>query len=469
MEGGSGSGTGTVSHRMRRALGRLNCLRRSIHTTDVAILGGGPAGLSLAAALRGRRETCHLDVSIIDSQPLESLSTWADNKNMDSYENRVVSLTPRTIGHLNSIGAWNNVILERTVAYDEMKVWDGLTGVEVNFDPWIMDDRNEIATMIENKNIQQACYALLSEDQIFDSRKVANISRSSNEWPLLTFDDGSQIETRLLVGADGPNSPVRRFAGIESRGWDYNRDGVVATLKLEYDNYRACAYQRMLPSGPLALLPLPEGHASMVWSTYPDRSSWLKAASGQTAAAMINAGFRLESVDLDFIFEQVDPRDSAAVMNELDWRMPPESLEREDLPVPVLEVQPGSMASFPLRMRHADTYIAKRIALVGDAAHTTHPLAGQGLNMGQCDVQHLVDALSVACDRGVDIGESLALEPYWKAAYVPNHLKLGVFDKIHKLYSTSFWPIVQLRSLGAAGVESSDTVKRFLMKQASML
>lgn len=455
---------------MRRAFRGLTYLRRSIHTADVTILGGGPAGLSLAAALRHRPETNHLSVSVLESQPLGNLSRWVESKkDLDTYENRVVSLTPRTVGYLKRIGVWDNVVLERTVAYDEMRVWDGLTGVDVDFDSWNSEDSVAIATMIENKNIQQACYAMLSEDQIFDSRKVTGISRADNGWPLLNLEDGIQIKTRLLVGADGPNSPVRKFAGIESRGWDYNRAGVVATLKLEYDNFKTCAYQRMLPSGPLALLPLPDGHASMVWSTYPARASWLKAAAPETAVAMVNAGFRLENVDLDYIFDNIDPQDSAAIMTELDWRMPPESLDSDDLPVPIAELQPNSMASFPLRLRHADSYVSDRIALVGDAAHTTHPLAGQGLNMGQCDVEHLVDALSLACDRGVDIGEPLALEPYWKAAYLPNHLKLGVFDKIHKLYSCKSWPVVQLRSLGAAGVQNSETLKQILMHQASTL
>jgi ubiquinone biosynthesis monooxygenase Coq6 len=137
------------------------------------------------------------------------------------------------------------------------------------------------------------------------------------------------------------------------------------------------------------------------------------------------------------------------------------------VPIRVAGVQDGSRASFPLSMKHSDTYISERVALVGDAGHTTHPLAGQGLNMGQSDVSSLVAALQDASIRCLDIGSPLALEPFWKAAYLSNHLKLGVFDKLHKLYSTDFGPIVALRSWGLSAVNQSSIVKRFLMHNAS--
>ena len=370
-----------------------------------------------------------------------------------------------------------------------MQVWDGISGSRISFD-WVSAHQparrpqNTIAYMTENLNITSALLERLHElggVSVFEKTKVSSIALGTNteslnltSWPYLTLSSGKILAARLLVGADGFNSPVRAFAGINSRGWDYNRHGVVATVRLSstngFDGYHSyvnghhekVAYQRFLPTGPVALLPLPDNYATLVWSTHPDHAAHLKTLSPQDFVAMVNAAFRLSSVDLAFMHTRSSGQDE-----ELAWREKHTSFDPLLIPGRVENVQPGSIASFPLRMRHADTYIGERIALVGDAAHTIHPLAGQGLNQGQGDVASLVRTIEYAVSHGQDMGKQMSLEVYNAERYAANHQLLGVVDKLHKLYSVQSGPLVALRSWGLQAVDKMAPLKEFLMRQAA--
>lgn len=393
----------------------------------------------------------------------------------DRYSNRCSSLTPTSAGFLERIGAWQHVRKDRTQPYHEMQVWDGVSGARIEFD-WDGGAGQTIAYMIENLNITSALLSRLDElggITVFDNTKVEGITFGEeadglnlSEWPVVSLAGGQRLWARLLVGADGANSPVRSFAGIESRGWDYDRHGVVATLQLEGEGWggdnNKTAYQRFLPTGPVAVLPLPGNYSSLVWSTTPDRASRLKSLSSRDFAAMVNAAFRLSPVDLDYLHSQTSGQEE-----EVSWRMQHVSVHQEDIPQSVVGVQEGTVASFPLKMRHADTYIGERVALVGDAAHTIHPLAGQGLNQGQGDIQSLAKTIDYAVSHGQDIGAHLSLESYNAERYAANHLVLGVCDKLHKLYSVQSGPLVPLRSLGLSAVNAMRPVKDFLMNQAA--
>ena len=362
-----------------------------------------------------------------------------------------------------------------------MQVWDGVSGSRIHFD-WQPDSAHPsptIASMTENANLVRGLLERLSElggCQMFDRTKVSHIalgptpepaaqSLDLSSWPHLTLSSGQTLAARLLVGADGANSPVRTFAGICSRGWDYDRHGVVATLKLaQHPGVPATAYQRFLPTGPIAMLPLPGGYATLVWSTTPAHAAHLKTLAPEDFLAMVNAAFRLMPVDIAYMHTigqgQVD---------ELEWRVKhtPQLEEGERIPYWADEVQEGSLASFPLRMRHAETYATHRVALVGDAAHTVHPLAGQGLNMGLGDVESLAGIIAFAVEHGMDLGDQLSLERYNSERYAENHVLLGVVDKLHKLYSWSGGPVVGLRSLGLDAVNRLGPLKELFMRRAS--
>jgi ubiquinone biosynthesis monooxygenase Coq6 len=366
-----------------------------------------------------------------------------------------------------------------------MQVWDGVTDARISFD-WdtarpLMSPRNPaqpttIAYMIENTNTTTALLSRLEElggVDMFTSTKVSSIELGSDteevdfsSWPILTLSNGKTLAARLLVGADGANSPVRTFAGIESRGFDYNRHGVVASLKIEGQGWGGpdykIAYQRFLPTGPLALLPLPGNTSTLVWSTTPERAAKLKSLAPEDFVAMVNAGFRLSPTDLEYLHTL--PSGQA---EEVAWREKHTPVDERAIPMRITNVQAGTVASFPLRMRHADTYTGERVALVGDAAHTIHPLAGQGLNQGQGDAAALVQTISHAVQTGQDIGSTLALESYTSERYAANNAMLGVCDKLHRLYSVESGPIVGLRSLGLRAVDAMGPLKNFFMNKAA--
>ncbi|KFA80267.1 hypothetical protein S40288_04537 [Stachybotrys chartarum IBT 40288] len=443
---------------------------------DVVCVGGGPAGLSLLSALRSHPVTSRLRVALVEAQDLSKAAAFSLPPTQ--FSNRCSSLTPTSAEYLNAIGAWTHLQRPRVQEYHEMQVWDGITDARIEFDwqPASAGGGRPIAYMTENANLVSGLLKRLRElggFDIFDKSRVEDISLGEEtedvdlrEWPIVRLSGGHSLAARLLVGADGANSPVRTFANIPSKGWDYGRQGVVATLELEGDgwggSHNKIAYQRFLPTGPVAMLPLPGKYATLVWSTTPENAALLKTLSPQDFVATVNAAFRLSAVDLAFMHTQ-----QSGQQEELAWRLQHTPVAADTLPQAVVGVQEGTVASFPLKMRHADTYIGERVALVGDAAHTIHPLAGQGLNQGQADVQSLAKAIQYAVEHGQDLGTYMWLESYNSERYAANHVMLGVCDKLHKLYSVDSGPLVPLRSVGLRAVNALGPLKSFLMEQAS--
>jgi ubiquinone biosynthesis monooxygenase Coq6 len=424
--------------------------------------------------------TSSLKIALIETQDLSTASTWELSSHQ--YSNRTSSITPASKAFLDSIGAWQHLDLSRVQAYHGMQVWDGVSGSRIEFD-WQAQSQAQdstIAYMVENANTVRSLLRRLESlggFSAFDRTKVTEISLGNSDaanatsldlssWPHLSLSSGERLACRLLIGADGLNSPVRNFADIPSRGWDYERHGVVATLKLNDDGDESAkiAYQRFLPTGPVALLPLPGPYATLVWSTLPSHAARLKSLSPRDFLAMVNAAFRLSPVDLAYMHTI-----SSGQEDELSWREnhTPRTEEGRYVPHQAIALQEASVASFPLRMRHADSYTASRVALVGDAAHTIHPLAGQGLNMGIGDAEALVRTIEFAVAHGQDIGDQLSIENYNAERYAVNNLLLGVVDKLHKLYAVGSGPLVGLRSWGLEAVNGLAPLKKFFMNQAA--
>ncbi|OKL60193.1 hypothetical protein UA08_04845 [Talaromyces atroroseus] len=486
---------------------------------DVVCVGGGPAGLALVAALRASPVTSKLRIALVEGQDLNKSRTWNLPPSSD-FSNRCSSLTPTSISFLQKIGAWKHVDSSRVQPYQEMQVWDGQTGSKISFD-WSVDtspfeDVRSVATMTENANLVRGLLARIQELEeekkqdsgslsIFSNTMVSSIENGSKSvdgpdlsaWPVVSFSATPSsssplnhtlgpIAARLLVGADGINSPVRSFADITTNGWDYQRHGVVATLSLAEDSTTATssvsqsssprtAYQRFLPSlgGPIALLPLPNNKATLVWSTKIENAAYLKSLPEAAFIAMINAAFRLSMTDLNYMLS-LDPSSSSSSHtttetqheNELNWRLQ-HTPQPPQIPPLVTSVQRGSTASFPLRFRHASSYISPRIALVGDAAHVIHPLAGQGLNLGIGDVSALANTIEYAINHGMDIGDYLSLEPYMSARYASNTKIGGMCDLLHKLYNVpGNGPVAMARSVGLDIIDRVPWLKGFVMKQA---
>ncbi|CAI5757568.1 unnamed protein product [Candida verbasci] len=459
---------------------------------DVVIIGGGPAGLTLLTALKTSPITKNLKCTLIEGTNLDKVRQFNDPP--EYYTNRVVSVTPKSIEFMKHIGSWDYIHEDRIKQYDGIIAYDSQDSESrIEFDVSNIG-KDMLASMCEVINIQ---YSLLTkieslEDDtinIKDNIKVIDIinpvepdmNHDLNEidkntaipeldWPIVKLSNGESIQTRLLIGADGYNSPVRKFAHIESRGWQYNKFGVVATVKLQFEDFRSVGWQRFLTTGPLAILPLTEDNATIVWSCTPELSDLFLKINEKIFPHLITAAMVLDEVDLNYIYEVLKENpDDFSILKDIEWRLSkfdPLTLE-QNYPLPVVEVISNSRARFPLKMSHADTYISSRVALIGDAAHTIHPLAGQGLNMGQSDVSALVEALEKGMQRGMDIGSPLVLENYVSNAWPSNHMLLGVCDKLHKIFSTDFYPIVFARGIGMKSINMIDTVKDFMMKQIS--
>ncbi|EEH07284.1 monooxygenase [Histoplasma capsulatum G186AR] len=480
---------------------------------DIVCVGGGPAGLGLVAALRSSPITSKLRIALIESQDLLKSRSW--NLEPTQFSNRVSSLTSSSVSFLKDIGAWEHVDVARVQPYQEMRVWDGETGASISFD-WSLEPQSTqmqtIATMTENLNLTRGLIACIEssggEVSIFSNTSVSEITNGEDytdgpdlsSWPVLTlkhtspnsnFPQPPAIAARLLVGADGINSPVRSYAGISTDGWDYDRHGVVATLNISPPSQTPgpplrTAYQRFLPGlgGPIALLPLPGNHATLVWSTTVRNAAYLKSLPAEALIAMVNAAFRLSMIDLKYMFT-LPPSPTAALptdsvrsdplsttlstehSDELSWRLENTAIPPYAPPT-VTSVQPGTVASFPLRHRHASTYISPRIALVGDAAHVIHPLGGQGLNLGLGDVASLFRTIEYSIRHGMDIGDLLSLERYAAERYLVNAKIGGACDLLHKAYNVpGNGPVAWGRSFGLNMVDRLPMLKGFMMKIAA--
>ncbi|KAI0642354.1 ubiquinone biosynthesis hydrox [Trametes meyenii] len=480
--------------------------------TDVVIVGGGPAGLALASALSSTpsiRNT--LRVVLVEAGELDKVGNWEPPAG--TFSNRVSSITNASQHFLQEIEAWAHVEESRTCPIEEMQVWDGLSDARISFSTHDDDSLglpglsspSQMARLTENLNLQRALLRRLHSSsgiEIVDKVKVQSIQREEREgsgWPLVHLSDGRVLRARLLVGADGFNSPVRAYAGIQSYGWAYETTAIVATLfhhpRTSFQPPNTIAYQRFLPTGPIAFLPLSPTASSMVWSTKPHIAKALLSSDPAILTSMINAAFRLPDVSLRYLQNAIldstrsgAPLSPVQLQQEISWReqshgidsrsaysisadatgVPP--ADADSLPPLVTSIQPGSAASFPLRFNHADEYIGDgagaRTVLVGDAAHTIHPLAGQGLNMGLGDVEALSRCIEKAVLGGADIGSRTALLPYSRERYFENHKIMAACDKLHKLYAATAEPVVWARSVGVEVLNELDSVKAAMMLSA---
>ncbi|KAF9181033.1 putative ubiquinone biosynthesis monooxygenase [Haplosporangium sp. Z 767] len=502
---------------------------------DVVIVGGGIAGSALASSSKtaGTQK-----IALIEAFGLSNHINWAPRP--DQYSNRVSSLTPRSVEFLKKIGVWSEMHLSRVAACDMMHVWDGVSDASITFDgtdihgmqssflhhvftePTAGTNTNAgaqgsvkgdkeptpLAWMTENMNVQYGLQKQLVAHQargikldIFEKTKVQGITANKGEhtegselasgavdvtdWPVVELDNGKRLQTRLLIGADGVNSPVRSFANIESLGWDYSQFGLVATVQVDHTTStvpgqrRGIAWQRFLPTGPVAMLPLNNGYASLVWSTTPKIAQNLKKLPPRDFCALANASFTATPAELEYLCKNIGPDGQALVdfQKEIEWRASVRDMEApksmvhgnsiaDAKPPKVVNVQENTRAPFPLRLRNSARYVENRVALVGDAAHAVHPLAGQGLNQGLADVECLARVIEQGLLSGSDIGNIHSLIPYSSERFFPNLVMLGTVDKLSKLYSTDSAPVVWARSLGLTAVDNMGPIKTEIMRFA---
>ncbi|XP_064514788.1 ubiquinone biosynthesis monooxygenase COQ6, mitochondrial isoform X2 [Pseudopipra pipra] len=266
---------------------------------------------------------------------------------------------------------------------------------------------------------------------------------------------------RMQIGADGHNSVVRKEAEIKNIEHQYDQSAVVATLHLSEATDNNVAWQRFLPTGPIALLPLSDTASSLVWSTSHEHASELLAMDEESFVDSINSAFWSNINHSDFI-------DTAGAMfRSAISLLKPSGTAVRQLPPSVAKVDPESRAMFPLGMGHATEYVQHRVALIGDAAHRVHPLAGQGVNLGFGDIACLAHHLSAAAFNGSDLGSLKHLLKFETERQRHNVSLIAATDLLKRLYSTRLAPLVLLRTWGLQATNALPPVKEQIMAFAS--
>jgi 2-octaprenylphenol hydroxylase len=385
---------------------------------DLIIVGAGMVGAALACLLGKER----MRVALLDRAPPPSVDPGGEVGLRVSS----VSLASRRL--LEIAGAWHGVDAARVSPYERMRVWDsGPPRGEIAFDSAELD-AGELGYVIENALIQQAllaCVAGLPGVSVFAPAQLTSLTVDAAAARVV-LADGRTLATRLVVGADGANSIVRELAGIASVASDYAQEAVVAHLRSERPHERT-ARQRFMPEGPLALLPLADGRSSIVWSTTPEAAR--------------------ELLDLDAAaFGAAVSEASEGVLGALTLA--------------------SGRAKFPLRRQHAAAYTAPRVALAGDAAHSVHPLAGLGVNLGFTDAAALAEVVLDAVSAGDDPADARPLRRYERWRKSENAAYVTALDGFNRLFSNADPMLKGLRAFGLNAIDRMAPVKHAFARRA---
>jgi 2-octaprenylphenol hydroxylase len=384
---------------------------------DVIIVGGGMVGLVLAKALADSQ----FSVAVIESS--KNQPSW-DTKNFDL---RVSAITRASQRIMETLGAWQKIQAMRLSPFRDMHVWDATGDGVIHFDSAEIGE-SCLGHIIENSAIQTALYCVCQEKENIAWYLGAKPEKLEHKDKGITLflDDGNSIDASLIVGADGGKSWVRKTAGIEVDSTDYKQTAVVATVKTELQ-HRETAWQRFLPTGPLAFLPLTDDYCSIVWSTSPQQADALVAMDNDNFCTELATAFdhKLGNV-----------------------------------------VETSARAKFPLRSQHARHYIKDRLALVGDAAHTIHPLAGQGVNLGFADAAALAEVLVTTRHKKKDIGTYLALRPYERWRKGENLAMLTTMTGFKTLFSNENPFLSTIRNVGLNITDNVSPLKNTIIRHA---
>jgi 2-octaprenylphenol hydroxylase len=392
---------------------------------QVVIVGGGMVGSALAASF------ANSDISVALIEPNQAQQPPNDISDCAGFDTRVSAITAQSEALLTRLGVWSLISESRRSPYQGMTVWDADGTGEVNF------NANELhvsclGTIVENREIVWALQQVVEQASNIDILRdsVTHIDNQDEEGATPVFlASGQTLKTQLLVGADGALSRIKQWGEFASCEWDYHHQALVATVELE-QSHQATAWQRFRPEGPLALLPLAAGNdktCSIVWSTHEEECQQLLNLTDEEFCQQLGLAFehRLGQV-----------------------------------------VSVGPRAAFPLRQRHAKNYVVPGIALIGDAAHTIHPLAGQGVNLGFKDVVALSEELLRAQKLGLSLGELASLQRYQRRRQGDNLVMMAAMEGFKRLFSAEQPMIRLLRNQGMRLFNRAAAVKQHVVMQA---
>ena len=385
---------------------------------DLVIAGGGMVGSTRACAL----SDADLKIALLESAPLEHIRPGAESDLRVSAVNRASQRI------FVAVGAWSGMTAWRVSPFRNMRVWDAGGFGQIHFDSATLGEPL-LGWIIENRVIQ---YALLERVRQLPAVELLCPAALETAWPedaggwRVRLTDGREFTTRLLVGADGAQSKVRELAEIDTRGWSYHQKALVANVRAA-EPHQETAWQRFLPTGPLAFLPLHDGRCSIVWSTTPEQADQLLALDEYNFAQALTEAFERRLGEI---------------------------------------VQVGPRGAFPLRLQHARAYVKPGLALIGDAAHVVHPLAGQGVNLGLLDAATLAEVLLDGLAAGHEVGALRVLRRYERWRKSDNLPMLGIMDGFKRLFGNSLPPVRLLRNLGLNLTDAAGPLKNAMARRA---
>ena len=374
-------------------------------------------GAAFALACTGRG----LAIGLVEARPPRR--AWPAGE----VDLRVSALSRASQRMLERLGAWERIQDLGASPYRQMRVWDAVGGGSIHFDSADLGEP-DLGHIVENRVIQLALWERLEESPdltLICPASIGELERSPN-GSVLVLADGRRLRAPLLVAADGRDSLIRELARIPTQGWDYDQRAIVATVT-PAQWHQETAWQRFLPTGPLALLPLRDGRCSIVWSVSGPRADEL--------LAMDDTAF------------------SHALTDACEARLGQ---------VRVV----GPRAAVSLRLQHAQRYVEPGLALIGDAAHAVHPLAGQGVNLGFLDAAELAAALDVALTHRRDPGSMWTLRRYERARRGDNLVMLYAMDAFKRLFGNDLAPVAAVRSQGLNLTDRAAPLKRLFMDRA---
>lgn len=384
---------------------------------DVVIVGAGVVGTALACAL----QDSGLRLALLEAGEVPRFSTSSE------LDLRVFALSPASQRILQALHAWETIHTARAQAYTAMQVWDATGRGQIHFD---CADVGEVALgyIVENRLIQYALWQQVkgaANVSVFCPATPKAITFDA-ECVKLTLQDGRCLQARLLVAADGAQSPTRGLVGIETRDASYAQLAIVAHVRTQ-KSHQQTAWQRFLPTGPIALLPLADGRVSVVWSLDEARAADIRALDDAAFCAAVSAAS-----------EEVLGKVTATTKR----------------------------AAFPLRRMHTRAYVGARVALIGDAAHVVHPLAGQGVNLGLLDMVALAGVIRTAQTQQRDIGDLSVLRRYQRARRSDNLAMIMALDGFKRLFSNDIAPLRIVRNAGLRAVDRFTPLKSAFMRRA---
>jgi 2-octaprenyl-6-methoxyphenol hydroxylase len=403
---------------------RVAILQGMAHDSDILIVGGGLNGPCLALAL----SQAGLTSTVIDALPV-------DIRDDRRFDGRSYALALASARLLQAIGVWDDVKANAQPML-EIKASDGRAGEGpapffLHFDHAEIEE-GPMGYMLEDRFLRHALLARMETDPNVTHLPNARVVAQDSTGPAsvtVTLEDGRSLTGRLLVGADGRKSGTCARAGIKRQGWDYGQTALVCSLTHDLP-HNGIAHQFFMPAGPLAILPLPGNRCSIVWSETHARADEINALDDEAYLDVLRPRFG------DFLGQIA-----------LD----------------------GNRFTYPLNLTIAERFVADRLALVGDAAHGVHPIAGQGLNLGLRDVGALAEVLTDAKRRGEDIASLLVLDRYQRWRRFDTATLAASTDLINKLFSNDN-PLLRLgRDLGMGMINAFPAARRSFIREAAGL